>query len=50
MMAVYLPYCDEFVTDEYHGEQARCLEKIAQVAGLATEVLSYDEFVKRLPL
>jgi hypothetical protein len=50
MMAVYLPYCDEFVTDECHGEQARCLKKIAQVAGFATEVLSYDDFIKRLPV
>lgn len=47
-MAVYPPYCDEFVTDEKHGEQEKCLRKIAAAAGLHTDVLSYDDFRKRL--
>jgi len=47
-MSIYLPYCDEFVTDEKEGEQARCLREIVKFAGLYTEVLSYEEFTKKL--
>ena len=43
-MAVHLPYCDKFVTAEKYGEQERCLREVAFVAGLETEVLSYDDF------
>jgi hypothetical protein len=47
-MAAYLPYCDEFITDEKHGEQERCLREIAEVANIPTEVLSFDKFLERL--
>jgi hypothetical protein len=43
-MSVYLPYCDKFVTAEKKGEQERCLREVASVAGLKTEILSYDKF------
>ncbi len=43
-MSVYLPYCDKFVTAEINGQQQKCLREIAAVAGLETEVLSYDDF------
>ncbi len=45
-MAVHLPYCDQFVTAEVYGEQERCLREVASVAGLETEILSYDHFCK----
>ena len=38
----YLPYCDKFVTAD--GEQEKCLREIAHLAGVRTEVLSYDGF------
>jgi LPXTG-motif cell wall-anchored protein len=47
-MALYLPYCDKFVTSEKYAEQERCLRKIASVLGLRTEILSYDAFIRRL--
>jgi hypothetical protein len=47
-MAVYLPYCDEFVTDEKRGEHARCMKEIVAVTGLATGILTFDEFYERL--
>ncbi len=43
-MSVYLPYCDKFVTAEENGEQEKCLREVAAVAGLETEILSYDAF------
>jgi hypothetical protein len=43
-MAVHLPYCDKFVTAEKYGEQERCLREVVFVAGLETEILSYDDF------
>jgi len=43
-MAVHLPYCDKFVTAEIYREQERCLREVAFVAGLETEILSYDDF------
>jgi hypothetical protein len=47
-MAVYLPYCDEFVTDEKHGEQARCLREVVAETGLRTNILTFDEFYEGL--
>ena len=41
-MSIYLPYCDQFVTND--GEQEKCLREIAAVDNLATAVLSYDDF------
>jgi len=41
-MSVCLPYCHKFVTAD--REQAKCLQEIAEVAGLETEILSYDDF------
>jgi hypothetical protein len=43
-MSVYLPYCDEFVTDEKKGEHARCMKEIVSVTGLPTNILTFDEF------
>lgn len=43
-MSIYLPYCDRFVTAEQKAEQEKCLREIVSVAGLATEVISYDDF------
>jgi hypothetical protein len=43
-MAVYLPYCDRFITAEIYGEQERCLREVARAAGLHTVVGSYDDF------
>jgi hypothetical protein len=43
-MAVYLPYCDQFVTAEIRGEQEKCLRAVTVAANLQTEVLSYDNF------
>lgn len=47
-MAIYLPYCDKFVTAEKKGEQEKCLQEIVSVAGLGTEVLSYEVFCDSL--
>ncbi len=46
-MSVYLPYCDQFVTAEEKGEQEKCLREIVKLAGLETQVLSYDDFCNR---
>lgn len=43
-MAVYLPYCDEFVTDEKKGEHARCMKEVVSVTGLLTNIITFDEF------
>ena len=43
-MAAHLPYCDKFVTAEKNRKQEKCLREVAAVAGLETEVLSYDDF------
>ena len=43
-MAVYLPYCNQFVTAEQDGEQERCLAEVARLAGVPTLVRSYDDF------
>ena len=44
LMAAHLPYCDKFVTAEKCGEQEKCLREVAILAGLETEVLSYEDF------
>ncbi len=46
-MSIYLPYCNKFVTAERNGEQEKCLREIVFLAGLETEVLSYDSFCNR---
>jgi hypothetical protein len=43
-MAIYLPYCDQFITTEIDGEQEKCLREIASAAEIKTEVRSYDDF------
>lgn len=43
-MSIYLPYCDKFVTAEKNGEQEKCLREVVFLAGLTTDVLSYDSF------
>ncbi|HET6177318.1 MAG TPA: hypothetical protein VFE61_10315 [Candidatus Sulfotelmatobacter sp.] len=43
-MSIYLPYCDKFVTAEKNAEQEKCLREIVFLAGLKTEILSYDAF------
>jgi hypothetical protein len=45
-MSIYLPYCDRFVTAD--EEQEKCLGEIAYLAGVKTEVFSYDKFVRDL--
>jgi hypothetical protein len=47
-MATYLPYCDVFVTAEIKREQEKCLKELAAVLNLRTEILAYDDFMKRL--
>jgi len=49
-MAVYLPYCDQFITAEEHGEQERCLQEVAFAADINTHVRSYDDFCNGLLL
>lgn len=48
MMAVYLPYCDEFLTND--KQQHRCLTEVASRAGIPTQVRFYDEFRSSLPI
>lgn len=43
-MAIYLPYCEQFLSDEARGEQERCLAEVARLAGVPTVVRSYDDF------
>ena len=45
-MAVYLPYCDVFVTRD--AEQERCLRELTKYIGIDTEVLSFDAFKDEL--
>ena len=45
-MSVYLPYCDRFVTDD--EGQHKSLREVVSVAGLETEILSYDDFCKSI--
>jgi hypothetical protein len=46
--AIYLPYCDIYVTDD--DEQRRCLTEIAATAKLPVEILSLASFADRLML
>ena len=48
MMAVYLPYCDQFLTDDQ--QQHRCLTKVAFSAGIPSQVRFYDDFRSSLPI
>ena len=41
-MAVYLPYCDVFVTRD--AEQESCLRELTKYIGIETEVLALDAF------
>jgi len=45
-MAVYLPYCDVFVTRD--EEQESCLRELTKYIGIDTEVLSFDSFKDEL--
>jgi hypothetical protein len=42
MMAVYLPYCDQFLTDD--RPQHKCLVEVASCAGIPVQVRHYNEF------
>ena len=44
--ALYLPYCDIFITND--NEQRRCLKEIAAAAKLPVEIFSHTEFSNRL--
>lgn len=46
MMAVYLPYCDVFVTDD--RAQCRCLKEVAMEANWSVSIQSYVDFRKGL--
>ncbi len=41
-MSVYLPYCDEFVSDD--RDQQKCLAEVASLAGLNVRVCWFKEF------
>jgi hypothetical protein len=43
--ALYLPYCDIFVTDD--KRQLRCLPEIATASNLSVEILRYAAFRKK---
>ena len=45
-MAVYLPYCDDFVTRD--AEQESCLRELTKYIGIDTEVLAFDAFKDEL--
>jgi hypothetical protein len=45
-MSVYLPYCDQFVSDD--ARQRRCLAEVASLSDLKVEILSYEDFRNRL--
>lgn len=44
--AVYLPYCDQFVTAD--DRQFNALKEIVRVAGLPTKIVHYSDFRQRL--
>ncbi len=46
MMAICLPYCDEFITAD--PRQLACYKEIVSISGLNTTVKSYEDFRKRL--
>lgn len=41
-MSVYLPYCDQFITDD--DKQRRSLQEVTSVGGFSTEVRAYKEW------
>lgn len=43
-MAVYLPYCHQFITNDQ--DQQKCLQEVASICGLNTQVSLYDNFYK----
>jgi hypothetical protein len=49
-MAIYLPYCDQFISAEDRGMQEKCLREIARAAHLSTVVRSYDDFCNSMML
>jgi hypothetical protein len=46
MMAVFLPYCDQFLTND--GDQLKCLREVASCAHIPVNVRSYDDFCSSL--
>jgi hypothetical protein len=48
MMAVYLPYCDRFLTQDF--AQHKDLTKIASAARLQSEVTFFEEFSRSFNL
>lgn len=47
-MAIYLPYCNQFISAEKKGQQGKCLAEVARLANVATLVRSYDDFCSGL--
>ncbi len=47
-MAIYLPYCNQFISAEKNGQQGKCLAEVARLANVATLVRSYDDFCSSL--
>jgi hypothetical protein len=45
-MSAYLPYCDEFISDD--RDQIRCLREVVCLANLNTEILWYGQLTERL--
>jgi hypothetical protein len=41
-MAAYLPYVPQFITND--ESQQTCLQEIANICGLTTQVRLYDDF------
>jgi hypothetical protein len=46
LMAIYLPFCDVFVTRD--AEQEKCLRELTKHIGIHTEILGFDEFKDKL--
>ena len=42
MMAVYIPYCDQFITND--GPQEEALREVANKAEMPCKVRSFDDF------
>jgi hypothetical protein len=47
-MAIYLPYCHEFVTND--RAQLECFKQVAAIAGIEVIVRSYEDLRSTLPL
>lgn len=41
-MSVYLPYCDQFITDD--DKQRKSLQEVTSMGGFATKVRTYKEW------